>query len=97
VFPVARSNLRHNPAGFAFFVFSTANPAIAEDVFQEVSKTTGISLKTLRAVPQKNFWAWCYAIALNKLKNQYEEHAADSEQPMLKDEICQFIDLKGQV
>jgi RNA polymerase sigma factor (sigma-70 family) len=80
-----------------FFVFKAINPAIAEDVLQEVLKAIFTSLKNFAGDTPKEFWKWCYGIARNKVNDQYKKHADDRLQPMPQDELCNLMDLQGQV
>jgi DNA-directed RNA polymerase specialized sigma24 family protein len=55
------------------FVFSHVSGDAANDVFQEVLKAVAVSLKQFKGDTVKEFWAWCYRIARNKLNDQYIE------------------------
>jgi hypothetical protein len=51
------------------FVFSKVSHPAAEDAVQEVSKAVTVGLKSFKGGTEKEFWAWCYRIARNKLND----------------------------
>ena len=65
-----------------FFVFSTIQPPAAQDVSQEVLKSITTSLKKFEGQTDKEFWAWCYRIARNRLNDHFREKTRDRLQPM---------------
>jgi len=62
------------------FVFASVSQQTAEDVFQEVLKAVATSLKKFHGDTPKEFWAWCYRIARNKLNDHFRSKAADRMQ-----------------
>jgi DNA-directed RNA polymerase specialized sigma24 family protein len=78
------------------FVFSQVGPQSAEDVLQEVLKAITTSLKNFRGGMDKEFWAWCYRIARNKLNDQYRAQASDRLQPLPTEELWQLVDASAQ-
>src|SRR3984885_1166659 len=74
------------------FVFSQVRPQSAEDVLQEVLKAITTSLKNFQGGTDKEFWAWCYRIASNKLNDQYRAQASDRLQPLPPEELWQLVD-----
>ena len=78
------------------FVFSQVRPQSAEDVLQEVFKAITTSLKKFQGGTSKEFWAWCYRIARNKLSDQYRTQASDHLQPLPPEELGQLADASAQ-
>jgi DNA-directed RNA polymerase specialized sigma24 family protein len=78
------------------FVFSQVGPQSAEDVLQEVLKAITTSLKNFQGGTNKEFWAWCYRIARNKLNDQYRTQASDRLQPLPPEELWQLVDASAQ-
>jgi RNA polymerase sigma factor (sigma-70 family) len=89
IFHAIQSDLR-------LFVFSRVRPQSAEDVLQEVLKAVTTSLKNFRGGTDKEFWAWCYRIARNKLNDHYRAQADDRSQPLPPEELCQLVDASTQ-
>lgn len=58
------------------FVFSGLPPQVAEDALQEVLKAIATGMGRFEGNTPKEFWAWCYRIARNKLSDQYRRQAA---------------------
>jgi RNA polymerase sigma factor (sigma-70 family) len=79
-----------------FFVFGTVPHHTAEDILQEVLKAVATGLDKFRGNTVKEFWAWCYQIARNKLSNQYRKQAGDKMQPMPPEELWQLVDASAQ-
>jgi DNA-directed RNA polymerase specialized sigma24 family protein len=78
------------------FVFSQVGPQSAKDVLQELLKAITISLKNFQGGTNKEFWAWCYRIARNKLNDQYRTQASDRLQPLPPEELWQLVDASAQ-
>ncbi len=89
IFHAIESDLR-------LFVFSQVRPQSAEDVLQEILKAIITSLTNFRGGTDKEFWAWCYRIARNKLNDQYRAQASDRLQPLPPEELCQLVDASAQ-
>jgi len=79
-----------------FFVFKAIQPPSAEDVLQEVLKSITTSLKKFEGHTDKEFWAWCYRIARNRLNDHFREKASDRLQPMPPEELWQLVDASAQ-
>jgi RNA polymerase sigma factor (sigma-70 family) len=79
-----------------FFVFSAIQPPAAQDVLQEVLKSITTSLKKFEGDTYKEFWAWCYRIARNRLNDHFRNQAADRLQPMPQDELWQLVEASAQ-
>jgi RNA polymerase sigma factor (sigma-70 family) len=79
-----------------FFVLGTVAYPAAEDVMQELLKAIAISLKKFQGDTAKEFWAWCYRIARNKMNDHYRSKASDRLQPMPPEELWQMIELSAQ-
>lgn len=89
IFRTVEPNLR-------LFVFNQVRPQTAEDVLQEVLKAITTSLKKFQGGTDKEFWAWCYRIARNKLNDQYRAQASDRLQPLPPEELWQLVDAAAQ-
>jgi RNA polymerase sigma factor (sigma-70 family) len=79
-----------------FFVFSSISHEAAEDVMQEILKAIATSLKKFEGGTAKEFWAWSYRIARNKLNDHYRSKAADRMQPTPPEELWQMMELSAQ-
>jgi len=79
------------------FVFKAVRPPSADDVVQEVLKAIITSFQNFSGATDREFWAWCYRIARNKINDQYREQAADRLQPMLPEELLRLVDASSQV
>ncbi len=78
------------------FVFGAVNPQNAEDALQEVLKAIATSLKQFKGETVKEFWAWCYRIARNKLNDHYRSKFADRMQPTAPDELWQMMEVSAE-
>ena len=63
---------------------------------QEILKAVATSLKKFQGDTAKEFWAWCYRIARNKLNDHYRDKATDRMQPMPPEDLWQMIELSAQ-
>ena len=79
-----------------FFVFSATQRPAAEDVLQEVLKGITTSIKKFEGTTDKEFWAWCYRIARNKLNDLFRKQATDRLQPMPPEELWQLVEASAQ-
>jgi len=78
------------------FVFSHVSGHAADDVFQEVLKAVAVSLKQFKGDTVKEFWAWCYRIARNKLNDQYRKQANDRLVPVAPEDLWQMMEASAQ-
>lgn len=78
------------------FVFSSVSHDGAKDALQEVLKAVATGMKGFHGYTNKEFWAWCYRIARNKLNDHYRSKAADRMQPMSPEELWQMMDISAQ-
>jgi RNA polymerase sigma factor (sigma-70 family) len=78
------------------FVFSSISHDAAKDALQEVLKAVATSLKKFQGDDVKQFWAWCYRIARNKLNDQFRRQYADRMQPTAPEDLWQMMDLSAQ-
>jgi len=78
------------------FVFSSVSHDAAKDALQEVLKAVAVSLKQFKGDTVKEFWAWCYRIARNKLNDQFRKQYADRMQPMPPEELWQMMEATEQ-
>jgi RNA polymerase sigma factor (sigma-70 family) len=79
-----------------FFVFSSVTHHAAQDALQEVLKAVATGMKKFEGGTAKEFWAWCYRIARNKLNDYYRSKAADRMQPTPPEEMWQLIEASAQ-
>lgn len=79
------------------FVFSKVAQHSAEDVFQEVLVAVATSLKKFQGGTEKEFWAWCYAIARRRLADHFRKQAADRLTPVPPSDLWQMMDISAQV
>ena len=80
-----------------FFVFSAIQPPAAQDVLQEILKSIVVSLPKFEGGTVKEFWAWSYRIARNRLNDHFRKKASDRLQPMPQDELLDLLDESEQV
>jgi len=78
------------------FVFSAVPHHTAEDIYQEVLKAVAVCLKKFQGDTEKEFWAWCYRIARNKLNDHYRDKAANRVQPLPPDELWRMMETTAQ-
>jgi RNA polymerase sigma factor (sigma-70 family) len=78
------------------FVFSSVSHEAAKDSLQEILKAVATSLKQFKGDTVKEFWAWCYRIARNKLNDHYRSKAADRMQPTPPEDLWQMMELSAQ-
>ena len=79
-----------------FFVFSAISAPAAEDVLQEILKSVITSLRNFEGGSTKEFWAWCYRIARNRLNDHFRRKASDRLQPMPPEELSQLVESSEQ-
>jgi RNA polymerase sigma factor (sigma-70 family) len=78
------------------FVFSSVSSEAAKDALQEVLKAVATSLKKFRGDTVKEFWAWCYRIARNKLNDHFRSKAADRMLPTSPEDLWRMMELSAQ-
>jgi RNA polymerase sigma factor (sigma-70 family) len=78
------------------FVFSHVSGDAANDVFQEVLKAVAVSLKQFKGDTVKEFWAWCYRIARNKLNDQYRNQANDRLVLVAPEDLWQMMEASAK-
>ena len=79
-----------------YFVFSSISHHAAEDAMQEILKAIAAGMRKFEGGTTKEFWAWCYRIARNKLNDHYRSKAADRMQPMPPEDLWQMMELSAQ-
>jgi RNA polymerase sigma factor (sigma-70 family) len=79
-----------------FFVFSSVSDQAAQDALQEVLKAVAVGLRNFRGGTAKEFWAWAYTIARNKLNDHYRSKAADRMQPTPPDDLWRMMELSAE-
>jgi RNA polymerase sigma factor (sigma-70 family) len=80
-----------------YFIFGRVDSDLAQDVLQEVLHAISVSLNKFAGGTHGEFWAWCYGIARNKLKNFYQSQTDDPEQTFAPDELWPIVDAAGQL
>ncbi len=78
------------------FVFSTVAHDAAQDALQEVLKAIATNLQKFQGDEPKEFWAWSYRIARNKLNDHFRAKASDRMQPLPPEEMLQVIEASPQ-
>src|ERR1700691_990260 len=78
------------------FVFSSVSHDAAKDALQEVLKAVATSLKQFKGDTVKEFWAWCYRIARNKLNDQYRSHANDRLVLVAPEDLWQMMEASAK-
>ena len=79
------------------FVFSGLPPQVAEDALQEVLKAVATGMGRFEGSTAKEFWAWCYRIARNKLNDQYRRQSSERTVSMSPEELWQVVEASAQV
>jgi RNA polymerase sigma factor (sigma-70 family) len=93
---LAEEIFRHIEPDLRVFVFSSVTNDAAKDALQEVLKAVAISLRNFKGDSHKEFWAWCYRIARNKLSDHFREKYAERVQPLPPDELLQMMESTAQ-
>jgi RNA polymerase sigma factor (sigma-70 family) len=78
------------------FVKSSISNDSAQDALQEVLKAVATSLKQFKGDTEKEFWAWCYRIARNKLSDHYRQQYAERVQPVAPEELWRMMEVSAQ-
>ena len=75
-----------------FFVFGFVRPPDADDVLQNTVKGIIGGLRRFEGDSAKQFWAWCYRIARNKICDHYRGQAADRVQYVPAEELHRLLE-----
>lgn len=94
--PLAEKIFTRIEPDLRLFVFSSVAHQNAPDVLQEVLKAVATSLKQFQGDTEKEFWAWCYRIARNKLNDQFRKQASDRMQTVPPEDLWQMMELSAQ-
>jgi RNA polymerase sigma factor (sigma-70 family) len=78
------------------FVYSSVSHDAAKDTLQEMLKAIATGMGNFRGGTTKEFWAWCYRIARNKLNDHYRDKAADRMQLTPPEDMRQMMELSAQ-
>ena len=78
------------------FVFNSVAHPHAEDALQEVLKAIATSLKKFDGGTEKEFWAWCYRIARNKLSDHFREAKAERAEAVPPEELWRMMEVSAQ-
>ena len=78
------------------FVFSSVSHDAAQDALQEILKAVALGVRKFQGETAKEFWAWCYRIARNKLNDQFRKQYADRMQSMPPEELWQMMEATEQ-
>jgi RNA polymerase sigma factor (sigma-70 family) len=79
------------------FVFCHLRQQVAEDALQEVLKAVATGMSRFEGGTTKEFWAWCYRIARNKLNDQYRRQSSERTVSMSPEELWQVIEASAQI
>lgn len=93
---LAEAIIRHIAPDMRVFIFSSIRPDDAEDALQEVFKAVALNLKGFSGTTLKEFWAWCYRIARNKLSDHYRKEYAERTFPMPPEELYRLMEVSAQ-
>src|ERR1041385_1805548 len=74
------------------FVFASTTSSFAEDVLQDILKAIATDLGKFKGGTEKQFWAWCYRIARNKLNDHFRKQSSYRECPIVDDELWQLVE-----
>jgi RNA polymerase sigma factor (sigma-70 family) len=78
-----------------FFVSGRVPYHVAQDVLQEVLKAVMTGMGKFDGSSEKEFWAWCYRIATNKLHDHYRSKASDRILPVPSEELLQLMEFSA--
>jgi RNA polymerase sigma factor (sigma-70 family) len=78
------------------FVSSSVSHDAAQDALQEILKAIAIGVRKFEGGTEKEFWAWCYRIARNKLNDHYRSKAADRTLSLAPEELWRMMELSAQ-
>ncbi len=93
---LAEEIFRHIEPDLRLFVFSSLSHDAAQDALQEILKAIATSLQKFQGDTIKEFWAWCYRIARNKLNDQFRKQYADRLQPTPPEEMARMMEISAQ-
>jgi RNA polymerase sigma factor (sigma-70 family) len=79
-----------------YFILGFVQPSDAQDVLQDTIKGIIGGLGKFEGDSPKQFWAWCYRIARNKICDHYRGKAADRVQTMPPEELHRLLDQSAQ-
>ena len=79
------------------FVFCHLPTQVGEDALQEVLKAVATSMSRFEGGTAREFWAWCYRIARNKLNDQYRKQSSERTVSMSPEDLLHVIDASSQV
>jgi RNA polymerase sigma-70 factor (ECF subfamily) len=77
-------------------IYASLPTDTAQDVFQETLKAVATSLKGFKGDTRKEFWAWCYRIAKNKLADHFRKQGSDRVFPMAPEDLLQMVERNAQ-
>ena len=78
------------------FVFSSVTNDAAKDALQEVLKAIATILNKFQGDTEKQFWAFCYRIARNKISDHYRQQYAERFQPVDPAELWKMMEVSAQ-
>jgi RNA polymerase sigma factor (sigma-70 family) len=93
---LAERIIRQIAPDLRLLVFSSISHEDAEDASQEVLKAVATGMKKFAGGTEKEFLAWCYRIARNKLNDHYRDKAANRMQPTPPDELRRMMEVSAQ-
>jgi RNA polymerase sigma factor (sigma-70 family) len=79
-----------------FFVFGFVQPPNGDDVLQNTIKDVIGGMRRFEGDSAKQFWAWCYRIARNKICDHYRGQTADRLQYVPLEELHRLLEQSAQ-
>lgn len=78
------------------FIFGRLDRADAEDVLQETMKGIFKGLFQIKGLSDESLFAWCYAIARNKINDHLRKHISRRIEPLPPEEIAKYVEESQQ-
>jgi RNA polymerase sigma factor (sigma-70 family) len=79
-----------------FFILGSIEPSAARDVSQNTVRDIFRGIHKFEGDTNKQFWAWCYRIARNKISDYFRSKSSDRTLPMPPEELMQLVDTSAQ-
>jgi RNA polymerase sigma factor (sigma-70 family) len=78
------------------YVFNHVRPSSADDVLQEALIAITRSLKNFAGTTEPAFLKWCFSVAWNKIKDQYDKQTNNRFQALPPDELLGLVDATAE-
>ena len=76
----------------SYFVSRAVPPDAAPDALQEILKAIALGLAKFNGDTSKEFWAWCYRIARNKVNDHHRKQASSRTLPMAPEDLLALME-----